>query len=89
MPSDLEESYFQAVGKLSQLIPRLVRPDLDEWDALALAGALLTLCGHAELGEGIHNMTLVDVKRFARADVGVYFAPEKEREAEEARDNDQ
>lgn len=91
MPSDLEESYFEAVAKLPQLIPRLVRADLGEWDALALASALLFLCGQWELGEGIRNITLVDVKRFAGldADAEVYFSPEEEQGPKEARENNQ
>ena len=64
MPSDLQESYLQAVAKLPELIPRMVRADLDESAALAIAEAVLILCGHWELGEGISRMDLADVKLY-------------------------
>lgn len=64
MPSDLEESYLQAVAKLPELVPRMVRADLNEGDALSLTEALLILCGHWELGEGVSRMDLANVKRY-------------------------
>ena len=64
MPPDLEESYLEAVAKLPSLIPRIMRPDLDETTALVITEALLILCGHWELGEGIERLTLNDIKRY-------------------------
>ena len=62
MPSDLEESYFQAVKELPALIPRVMKADLDEGAALAIMEAVLILCGRWELGEGLASMKLADVK---------------------------
>lgn len=64
IPPDLEESYFEAVARLPELIPRVVRADLDEATALAISEAVLILCGHGELGEGMGRMKLNDVKRY-------------------------
>lgn len=64
MPSYLEESYLQAVAKLPALIPHMMRPELDEKTALAIAEAMLILCGHWELGEGVERLTLNDIKRY-------------------------
>ena len=64
MPPDLEVSYFQAVAKLPEFIPRMVRADADEREALAIAEALLILCGHWELGEGVSRMDAAEVKLY-------------------------
>ena len=37
---------------------------MDEKTALILAEAMLILCGHWELGEGIERLTLNDIKRY-------------------------
>ena len=66
VPADLADSYFQAVGRLPALVPRLSSVGWDEWSALAITGALLRLCGQQELGEGIELMKLNDVRRFWR-----------------------
>ena len=64
MPSDLEEGYLQAVAKLPELIPRMVKADLDQRSALAISEAVLILCSHWEIGEGVSRMDLTEVKLY-------------------------
>ncbi len=67
IPSDLEESYFQAIRQLPELIPRFAKVVWDEESACAIVGVLLSLCGQQELGEGFEQMRLNDVRLYLKS----------------------
>lgn len=64
--ADLADSYFEAIKQLPEMIPRLAKTTWNEETARAIVGALLSLCGQPELGEGIEQMRLADVRLFLR-----------------------